>query len=229
MTRVAAISDIHSNLEALEATMRELRGYEIVCLGDIVGYGANPNEVIEVLRGAKVLAIQGNHDNAVLTGDVSMFNARAAVAAKWTSAKLTPSSREYLESLPTERGVVLDGVKTYLAHGSPDDNLWEYVDPSTHHALFDHYLAKLGVGLIGLGHTHVPYVWPGERGTVFNPGSVGQPRDGDPRSSHAIVAVENGEVKVEVRRLDYDISAAAAKIVDAGLPESLGARLLRGM
>ena len=229
MTRLAIISDIHSNLEALQATMRELGDCQIFCLGDIVGYGANPNEVIEVLEEARVMAVRGNHDDAVLTGDFSMFNARAAMAAKWTAQKLTAAGREYLRSLPKVIGTEFGGIKAYLTHGSPDDNLWEYVDPSTHHLLFDHYLGKLGAGVIALGHTHVPYTWPCEKGLVFNPGSVGQPRDGDPRSSHAVATIEEGRIDVEINRLTYDVSAAASKIAEAGLPRSLGERLRVGV
>jgi putative phosphoesterase len=225
---VGFISDIHSNLEALNRVLDELRGADVVCLGDIVGYGANPNEVIDRLREVNAVALLGNHDNAVLTGDVTMFNARAAMAAKWTASRVTPESMEYLSSLPREIRTDFGGTEVYLTHGSPDDNLWEYVDPSTHQSLFDHYLGRLGVRAIGLGHTHVPYVWKREKGTVFNPGSVGQPRDLDWRASYSLARFGGGGVEVENRRVEYDCSAAAEKIVRAGLPKSLADRLLLG-
>lgn len=229
MQRVAFISDIHSNLEALDSVLGELRGEQVVCLGDIVGYGSNPNEVIQRLKVARATAILGNHDNAVLTGDTSMFNARAGMAARWTAAHLTPESVEFLKGLPEEIRADFGGVKAYLTHGSPDDNLWEYVDPSTHSDLFGHYLSKLRVKLIGLGHTHLPFVWKGENGTVFNPGSVGQPRDMDRRASYAVLTFDRGTVEVDPRRVEYDYKKAAEKIVEAGLPASLGERLSRGV
>ncbi|MDG6900914.1 MAG: metallophosphoesterase family protein [Nitrososphaerota archaeon] len=226
MRRVAFISDVHSNLEALEAVLRETEGAELYCLGDLVGYGADPNGVVKRLREAGVVAVRGNHDEAVVTGDASWFNAKAAMAAKWTSKVLSDDNRDYLRRLPLQIRTKFERTPAHLTHGSPDDNLWEYVEPETHTDLFGHYLGKLEVRLIGLGHTHRPFVWSGELGTVFNPGSVGQPRDGDPRASYALVDFENGEVRP--LRVKYDVEAAAAKIRTAGLPEPLAARLFEG-
>lgn len=225
---VAFISDIHSNIDALDSALEAAAGCEIICLGDVVGYGACPNEVVGRLMEVGAKAVMGNHDSVVLTGDFGMFNPRAAVAAAWTARQLTPESRKFLASLPREVRTEVDGVRTYLTHGSPDDNLWEYVDISTHELLLEHYLTKLGVGLVGLGHTHIPYVWKCAKGTVFNPGSVGQPRDGDRRASLAVAKVVNGMVEVENRRVEYDYAAAARRITEAGLPESLAERLFRG-
>jgi len=229
MRRVAFLSDIHSNLRALKAVLGELRGEEIVCLGDIVGYGAEPNEVITRLKELGTSSLMGNHDNAVLTGDTSWFNARAAMAVKWTRARLTEESLTYLRGLPLELRVEFENVPTYLTHGSPDDNLREYVDPSTHSELFGHYLSKLGVQLIALGHTHLPFIWEEKVGKVFNPGSVGQPRDQDRRASYAVVTFQGGDASIELRRVEYDCQGAAEEIAKAGLPESLGRRLLQGV
>jgi len=226
---VAVISDVHANLEALEAVLEQVRGMELYCLGDLVDYGASPNEVVErVRRGAK-LVVMGNHDLAAITGDTSLFNARAAISSKWTSKTLTVDSRDYLSKLPRDWKSKVATASVYFAHGSPDDQLWEYVDPSTHHYLFGHYLTKLGVGLMGLGHTHIPYVWRGQEGVVFNPGSVGQPRDGDPRASWAVVTAQGETVDVEIRRVEYNVVAAASRIRKAGLPESHAERLSKGI
>ena len=200
---------------------------EVYCLGDLVDYGADPNEVIGALRARRVRCILGNHDWAALTGDTSMLNARAAMSSVWTRKALTEESAQFLRALPQElRAKVL--VDAYFTHGSPDDRLWEYVDPRTHSDLFGHYLDRLKVRLIGLGHTHIPYVWKEDGRTVFNPGSVGQPRDGDWRASFAELAIRGSDVRVEIRRVEYDRERAASKIRAAGLPETFADRLATG-
>ena len=228
MTQVAVISDVHANLEALEAVLRQTKGMTIYCLGDLVDYGANPNEVVERVTKEAAVVILGNHDHAVITGDASLFNAKAAISSNWTRQHLTRESIDFLKGLPKERRLELDGISSYFTHGSPDDQLWEYVYPSTHHLLFGHYLKKLGVRCIGVGHTHVPFVWEEEGGVVFNPGSVGQPRDGDWRASFAVLSAEGRDVSVEIRRVEYDVEGAAAMIRAAGLPEVFAERLATG-
>jgi len=229
MRRLAVISDVHSNLEALRAVLKEVGEEDIYCLGDSVGYCANPNEVLGLLRDRKVKTVMGNHDDAALTGETGWFNSRAAMAVLWTRRTLTEEGIEYLRRLPLDLRVEAEGVKTYMAHGSPDDRLWEYVDPRTHEDLFPHYLSKTGCRLIALGHTHVPYEWRGEGGCVFNPGSVGQPRDGDPRAAFAFVSIDGGRSSLEFRRVEYDVEGAARKILDAGLPSQLAERLRVGL
>ena len=228
MRPVAIISDVHANMEALDSVLGELLGMEVFCLGDLVDYGAEPNEVIDTVRERGVKSILGNHDSAALTGDTKLFNARAAMSSKWTAKQLTERSKVYLHGLPLELRVPFGDDEAYFTHGSPDDRLWEYVDPTTHSNLFGHYLDKLGVRAIGLGHTHVPYVWEERGGTVFNPGSVGQPRDGDNRASFAIFSYDSGKTTVEIRRVPYDYHATASKIKAAGLPESFAERLASG-
>jgi predicted phosphodiesterase len=222
------ISDVHSNLEALQEVLARVEGMEVYCLGDVVGYGANPNEVVETLREREVLTVMGNHDYAAVTGETGMFNARAAMAVRWTARTLKGPNLVYLRSLPRECRLRLGDAEGYLTHGSPDDPLWEYVDPRTHKQLFGHYLERLRVRFLGLGHSHVPFVSEEVGGTIFNPGSVGQPRDGDRRASYAVVSVVGAAVKVENLRVGYDYEAAASKITAAGLPEQLAARLRSG-
>ena len=226
--RIAVISDIHSNLEALQEVLSRVEGMEVYCLGDVVGYGANPNEVVEVLRERKVLTVMGNHDYAAVTGETGMFSAKAAIAVRWTANTLTDPNLAYLKSLPRERRLRLGDAEGYLTHGSPDDNLWEYVDPATHWQLFDHYLERLRVRFVGLGHTHIPFVSNEAGGTVFNPGSVGQPRDGDRRASYALVSAVGAAIEVDDLRVEYDCEGAASKIRAAGLPEQLADRLRWG-
>jgi diadenosine tetraphosphatase ApaH/serine/threonine PP2A family protein phosphatase len=226
--KVAILSDVHANLEALTAVLRQAGDLEVYCLGDYVDYGAQPNEVIEALKDTGAKGVAGNHDVAALTGDRSGFNARAAMGSVWTADRLTAESRRYLEGLPLELRAEMSGAQVYFAHGSPDDRLWEYVEPRTHQDLFGHYLDKVGARAIGLGHTHVPYVWEEGGRTVFNPGSVGQPRDGDWRAAFSVVTFDGGCAEVEERRVEYDVEGAAKKILDAGLPESFARRLRAG-
>ena len=213
--KIAVISDVHANLHALRAVLAQVEADEVYCLGDLVDYGAQPNEVIREIRLGRVECIHGNHDWAALSGDTSMFNARAAMSSVWSRKALGAAEVEYLRSLPQELKKRL-GTETYFTHGSPDDRLWEYVDPRTHSDLF------------GLGHTHVPYVWREDGRTVFNPGSVGQPRDGDWRASYAELDVRGTEVRVEIRRVKYDREGAASKIREAGLPAVFADRLATG-
>ncbi len=233
LDRVAFISDVHSNLEALEAVLDEVGDLRVYCSGDIVGYGASPNEVVRVLREIDATCVLGNHDRAALDADVADFNPRAAMAAIWTSQHLSEASRSFLGSLPREVSAeVGGGKKLYMAHGSPDDTMWEYVLPSTHSDLFDYYLKKVRADVMALGHTHVAFQWTGDDGgVVFNPGSVGQPRNGDKRASFAILSVdgaERGRAEVEIRQVEYDVERAAKKILESGLPPSLATQLFSG-
>jgi putative phosphoesterase len=227
--RAAFISDVHSNLEALEAVLDEVGKARVYCCGDIVGYGASPNEVVRVLRDVGATCVIGNHDKASLEGDAGEFNPRAAMAAMWTSQHLTDESRAFLGSLPREVATEIGGKRVYMVHGSPDDPMWEYVRPSTHADLFDYYLQKVNADVLALGHTHMAFQWRSDTGgVVFNPGSVGQPRNGDSRASYAILTVASGEVRVEARQVEYDVERAAKKILESGLPPSLATQLFSG-
>ena len=228
MRRIAVVSDVHANLEALDAVLGQIGGEELVCLGDLVDYGAQPNEVVAKIMRVGAKTILGNHDSAALSGDTSLFNAKAAMSSIWTRKKLTEDSRHFLETLPEELRMQVEGAKLYFTHGSPDDHLWEYLDPRTDSDLFGNFLDRLQVDGIGLGHTHLPYVWKDGARVIFNPGSVGQPRDGDRRAAYAVVTVDGDSVSVELRRVQYDFEKAASKIREAGLPASHSERLSTG-
>ena len=239
--RIAVLSDVHANLEALEAVLEDARqaGAEAYwCLGDIVGYGADPNPVVDRLSAEPVIAVAGNHDWAA-TGKMKLgyFNSMAAQAAEWTSEVLSEPSRRWLQALPLER--VERGVR--LVHASPSDPAaWLYVlsesDAEGELSTFDEDLCLIG-------HSHFPgqYETDGARVRYFrdpllrleanrrylvNVGSVGQPRDGDPRATYVMYDWEKGAL--EHRRIPYDCEAAGRKILDAGLPPFLAERLLVG-
>jgi len=223
------ISDIHGNLEALEAVEATLPDAPIYCLGDVVGYGANPNEVVEWVRERSEVCILGNHDLAVLIGDVSWFNQAAAKAIRWTRSVIKPENQRFLANLTDRARLNVAGLNTLLVHGSPDDPISEYVYPETHSGFFDIYLTRESVDLIGMGHTHIPYSWRSGRGMIFNPGSIGQPRSGRPEACYAILKRGESGFEIEHKYVSYNIESAASKILAAGLPSFLASRLFSGI
>ena len=221
--RLAIIADIHSNLQALEAVLSEIERIDsevVVCAGDIVGYGGNPNECCRLVERMSTHAVLGNHDRAALSRDIAWMNPFAATAALWTADALDNASARFLGSLDTGAKFDITKKKFALWHGSPRD-IGEYV--------FEEHATEDLLGdceALVLGHTHVPFVKKFRTGVIVNPGSVGQSRDEDPRASFCFYDSEKDEFKVT--RLEYDIEGAADAILQAGLPKVLAARLFDG-
>lgn len=228
--RVAVLSDIHSNLAALKAVLEDFSKVdEILCLGDLVGYGAEPNEVVELVRENRIRCVMGNHDYAAVTGDVKGMNHLAAQAALWTHRTLTEENRKFLKSLPLECKVKLSGRVIYLVHGSPKDPLWEYVFPDISNSALLEITREVEADFSIFGHTHLPMLRKIFGKLVLNPGGVGQPRDLDPRASYMLLELDEGkEPVIQFKRVKYDIDYTAKKIREAGLPEELAARLYFG-
>lgn len=226
--RIAVISDIHSNYDALQAVLADIGNYDaLVCLGDLVGYGAQPNEVVSKIRSLRPgTIVMGNHDYAVSTGDTSSFVQHAVQAVEWTRREISPDNLRYISSLRSKAIFVADGVKIALAHGSPRDPLNEYVYPSAPDFIMRSLVEQSGGDQLMLGHTHVPFEFRLGSILIGNPGSVGQPRDGDPKASYAIL--EPSETTLQIHRIAYDIDNAANKIVARGLPRLLAERLYLG-
>lgn len=240
--KVLILSDIHANLTALEAVLADAPDYDAVwCLGDLVGYGPDPNECIERIRSLpNLVCLMGNHDAAVLDIiDANAFNPEARASVQWTKQVLTETNLLDM-SKKTARIVVED---TTLAHASPRYPIWEY--------LLDVYTAKINfdyftTGLCLVGHTHVPVIYTLEEGasqarlvvpeantvtelplrSIVNPGSVGQPRDRDPRAAYALFEPETR--LWEYRRVSYEIEPVQARMRAAGLPERHIKRLAAG-
>ncbi len=230
--RYAVISDIHGNLEALVTVLREIQDRhlnEIICLGDIVGYGANPDEVTEIVRNEARYVVRGNHDDAVFNiASFDMINPYAKAAITYTRGLLSEQNSEWLKSLPLTQK--FDDV--LLVHSSPSDPQdWNYVF-SDEDARFE--LSSFAERICFIGHTHVPVIFkerikddPERRWReLINVGSVGQPRDGDNRASYGIIDTDN--FTYENFRVEYNYEGAAAKIIAAGLPPLLGERLKKG-
>ena len=239
--RIAVLSDIHSNLVALDAVLDAAGSVDAVWhLGDVVGYGPEPDAVIARLRAVGALGVRGNHDAAACGGsEIEWFNPEARRAMEWTRKAIESDARDWLSELP-ER-LTTDGCE--LVHGSPREPIWEYV---TSVPVARANLAVQGARVGLHGHTHIPVAWIEEDGRVgmvspsdgselnlrgrralVNPGSVGQPRDGDPRASFLIL--EPDRDCVTWRRVAYGVEAVQGAMRDAGLPASLSARLAVGL
>ncbi|HLI86493.1 MAG TPA: metallophosphoesterase family protein [Bryobacteraceae bacterium] len=244
--RYLILSDLHSNWEALEAVLRDAEGAydQALCCGDLVGYGADPNRVTEWVRGHCATVVRGNHDRAC-TGleDLEWFNPVARQAAVWTLQRLSPENAAYVRGLP-HGPVFVDGIQ--LLHGSPTDEDEYVVRPEDAAGAF----AYLESHLAFFGHSHIQggFLWNHSRvetippvsirgacsvmdiepdtGYLLNPGSVGQPRDGDPRAAYMLY--DSGASMARYRRVPYDVEKAQRKIRDAGLPPFLADRLAAG-
>ncbi len=228
--RVAVMSDIHSNLEAFSEVLKAAGTVDqYLCLGDIVGYGANPNEVIQLIKRHNMLAVKGNHEDAVITGMTEGFNPIATFAVEWTEGKLSTESRAYLSRLPLQLDIELEGFRIHMVHGSPENPLEEYIYRDEPKERLKFFLRMTKSSLLLLGHTHLPMNIEVGDGRVLNPGSVGQPRDGDPRASFAILEMSGRLVECSLLRVEYDIEKAAGKILDAGLPRLDAERLYQGL
>ncbi|MBN2452240.1 MAG: metallophosphoesterase family protein [Lentisphaeria bacterium] len=240
--KYAVLGDIHANLEALTAVLEEAERLEVgrfLCIGDIVGYNANPRECLEAVRGLDLEVVtKGNHDEQA-SSDMELvgFNPQAARAIEWTREQLTDEDRVWLAGLPYRQTI---GSRITVVHATLDmPHMWGYV--------FDKFSAEVSLGyqftqICFFGHTHVPLAFV-KHGMVtggryeevriqpnhkylINVGSVGQPRDGDPRAS--FVTYSPDDRLVQLHRVDYDVATAQGKITKAGLPERLAQRLAYG-
>ena len=239
--RIALLSDIHSNLVALDAVLAAAGAVDAIWhLGDVVGYGPDPDGVVARLRELGAMGVRGNHDAAACGGsEIDWFNPDARRAMEWTRGAISEDTRAWLAALPDRRQA--DGCD--LVHGSPREPLWEYV---TSLGVAQDNLALLAAPIGLHGHTHVPVAWvedgdrvelvrgrPGRpldlggRRALVNPGSVGQPRDGNPEASFAILDPVAGAI--QWHRARYDVKAVQAAMRATGLPSSLAARLSAGL
>lgn len=242
--RTLVLSDIHANLVALEAVLNAAAGEwdRLWCLGDLVGYGPQPDECISLLRDHGASCLAGNHDWAVLEKlDMDSFNAEARASVEWTRGRLSPDNHAFLDALLPRQEA--DGIT--LAHASPRHPVWEYIlDTETALENFAHFETPLCL----VGHSHVPLVFrleletkelggqlgldgetiPLDRGYhILNPGSVGQPRDGDPRAAYALLDTEAN--RWTWHRTEYDIAETQRRMRELGLSPRLIERLEVGM
>lgn len=229
--RIGVISDVHGNLVALETVLADMPPVDaLVNAGDVVGYNPWPRECVEAMWDPTDLGVDtrvpadpvptvvGNHDRAVAEDTAFRFNAMARAGVEYTREVLGEEHLSWLGDLPDERWLFED--RLHVVHGHPDDP-----DHYTRPHEFDPDLLRGGDVLV-MGHTHVQHHETYEEGVVLNPGSVGQPRDGDPRAAYAVLDLD--ALDVEEHRVAYDVDRVRAKVEDVGLPERIGSRLAEG-
>jgi putative phosphoesterase len=216
---VGVISDIHGNQVAFEAVLDDMPDVDAyLCAGDVVGYGPWPGECVETVRDLDAPTVMGNHDRAVAKATGFAFNSMASAGVAYARDHCTDEQIDWLDSLPVSLRAFDDRVK--VVHGHPDDP-----DRYTYPAMFDRDL--LGdEDVLVMGHTHVQASKVYDEGIVMNPGSVGQPRDGDPRAAYAVLHLDS--MTVDDHRVEYDIDAVEAAVEEADLPEQIGSRLHQG-
>ena len=238
--RVLIISDIHANLTAFETVLEDAKGQwdTIWCLGDLIGYGPDPNECVALLRQHDHISLSGNHDWAVLGKlDINIFNHEAQQAIRWTQDTLDQDTYEYLDGLPSF--MTLESFT--LAHASPRQPVWEYIlDTYTADANFDHFTTPYCL----VGHTHIPVLFAEDKKAgkiipygpnydlpvglnktrcIINPGSVGQPRDSDPRAAYALLDTET--LTWQYKRIEYPVDETQERMRGYDIPLRLIARL----
>ena len=238
---LAVLGDIHANLDALEAVLADCREQGVtdyLCTGDVVGYNARPHECLEIVRGLGCPVVMGNHDHYVSScQNLEDFNPHAAAVIEWTRKQLSQDEMGFLSGLP----FVVTRMGITLVHATMDD-------PASFGYVFDHLQAEAHFShqvtpLCFHGHTHCPMIYEKQIGAVYridaqdfrlpvgrkyfvNVGSVGQPRDGDPRAAYVLYDPQGRTIRF--RRVEYDVAAAQAKVREAGLPERLAERLAVG-
>ncbi len=260
--KIAIFSDIHGNLHALQAVLADIRrlGADMVfCGGDLVGYGAFPNEVISLIRENHIPTIMGNYDQGIgndlddcgcaYRDELSKALGKRSIA--WTREKVSSGNKAYLRNLPGRISLTIDGRRILMVHGSPRRiNEYLFGDRPTDSVI--RMFEAENVDIITCGHTHLPYVRdfiieegletvtdkdgrqmvrkkPGGRYILVNSGSVGKPKDGDPRAGYALLDLQDGNVRYEIVRVEYDVEAAARAVEQSGLPVEYAEMLRRAV
>lgn len=235
--KIATLGDIHANLPALEATLEHAhrQGVEAIWnIGDFVGYGAFPDEVVRLIQAENILSIAGNYDRKTMRFPEKKTKWQASkrpekfLAFQWAYEHLSEGSRQYLAALPDERRLEAAGRRILLAHGSPASQN-EPLTPHTPPERLQELSRMAQVDIVVVGHSHVPFSRLVEETWFINTGSVGRPDDGDPRAAYALLWLEPHSIRVEHFRLEYDIQRAARAIRERGLPEEFAQMVIQGV
>lgn len=234
--KIAFISDIHSNILALLKVLKDIEKQKVdktYCLGDLVGYGPYPNQVIDTIRYQRIPTVMGNYDEGVgfIKGDCGCAYvteedmANGQISIDWTTDQVTPDNKEFLRGLHREIRFEQDGNKFLLVHGSPR-RINEYLFEDRPEDSFKRVIDGIEADVMICGHTHIPYHKEIDGVHIVNDGSVGKPKDGDPRACYAVIDTEG--LQIEFRRVEYEVEAVAEDIVKRGLPEAYAKALRTG-
>ena len=236
MQRVAVITDLHANLPALQAALAridELGVDAIYCGGDLVGYGPHPNEVCALIAEREIPTIYGNYDYAIAR-DLDDCGCAYVTAhdrelgqrsVDWTLAHTAQASKDFMRALSFDLRFAVGDSAVHLVHGSPR-KVNEYLFEDKPASLYERLAAAEDAGALVFGHTHKPWVHDYGGVRFVNCGSVGKPKDGDPRGAFAVLDAEGAEVRVTIERVDYDAAAVAREVADAGLPSEFADKLV---
>jgi len=228
--KIALISDIHANLEAFEIVLKDIKKRNIkniFCAGDIVGFGANPNECCNLIKDNKIVTVKGNFDVDVITlKNVKSYGENLINSLQWTNKQLTDENKDFLTRLPKMNSIDIKDLKILLVHASVTDPFHGKITQQTTDDVLREELRRSKSNILVIGHTHIPLVKRLDNSLIINPGSVGQPRDNQALASYAILDTEVNSVNIV--RLKYDIEKASKKIISAGLPKYLADRLYSG-
>jgi putative phosphoesterase len=227
--RIAVFSDIHGNHEALVKVIKDIdeqKPDHIFCLGDLVGYGPRPNEVIETIREAKIPTVMGNYDEGIgyekgecgcaYVTDVEKANGQQSI--DWTTEQVSPENKAFLRNLHNKIEFKANGYRVLLVHGSPR-RINEYLYEDRPERSLERMLESVEADVVVCGHTHKPYHRKVAGVHLINDGSVGKPKDGDQRACYALITLED-RVSIEFRRVEYPVESVVKEILEAGLPEA---------
>jgi len=233
--KIAIFSDIHGNKQALDKILQDIekqRVEQIFCLGDLVGYGPRPNEVIETIREVDIPTVMGNYDEGIgydkgecgcaYVTDDEKFNGRKSI--EWTSSQVTQKNKEFLKNLEYQISFKTNRYNFLLVHGSPR-KINEYLYEDRPEKNLTRMLETIDTDILVCGHTHKPYHRVVNGVHIINDGSVGKPKDGDPRACYVLITIDNN-VSVEFKRVNYPVKEVAKEIVEFGLPKVFAEELL---
>ena len=237
--KIAFISDIHGNLEALDAVLEDIKKRNVdklYCVGDLVGYGPDPEATVKRIIEQNIPTVMGNYDDAVGYEKESCGCAYnpgretevGDITLNWSIRNTSDVSKAFLRGLPHKLEFEMEGVRFLLVHGSPLNNLLEYIKPDTKPNRLERVVAATNADIIINGHTHLPMARWVKGKYVFNDGSVGRPKDGDPRACYLIVDIDSGVLKYEFVRVEYPVKRTIEKLAKHQLPIELAVVLSLG-
>lgn len=231
MFKAIIVSDIHANLPALQSFVKKISmDYDLMInCGDSIGYYTSPNECVEILKELNAKSIIGDHESALLTSNASFMNDFGKQAIIYTKTMIKQEHFDYLKSLKESEMIEIGSKKVLITHSAPGYPIWKELPPGTSANDFNEMFEKSGADIIVMGHTHLPFVKKFKKGLIINPGSAGQPRDGNPSPSYIELTSNGEDIDIELKRFTYNIDEVQRSVFMEGLPSFLSERLYMGI